>query len=197
MTMQFPAGSRPRSTRATGATLYISTKCPHLRNNKGKNSLRGRFISGAILLLPYLAYGRTPFERLEAQHLQAVHEQRIEWKKQRRVLESFGVYQDFRAVFTGEYALRPDLAGSAVAAEVQVVFSKMEPGFEGDVLFLNPPQDLSAMDLSSRVAPENLERWRRAVHKGKEFTDEAFGAATVVSPETLARWDQVTCAPHR
>jgi len=196
MTMRFLVGSPPESTRATGATLYTSTKCPHLKSSyrRGNSSLRGRFISGAIILLPFLAYARTPFERLEAQHLQAVHEQRVEWKKQRKVLESFGVYQDFRAVFTSEYASRPDLAGSAVAADAQIVFSKMEPGFEGDVLFLNPPQDLGAIDLSHRTAPENPERWRRAMRKGKEFTDEAFGAATVASPETLARWDQAIAA---
>ncbi len=172
------------------ATLYTSTKCPRPKNS----ALRGRLISGAILFLPYLAYSRTPLERLEAQHLQAVHEQRVEWKKQRKVLESFGVYQDFRAVFTDEYAPRPELAGSAVDADVQVVFSKMEPGFEGDVLFLNRPQDFSGMELSHRIAPENLERWRRAVHKGKEFSDEVFGAATVASPETIAHWDQAMSA---
>jgi acetyl esterase/lipase len=119
-----------------------------------------------------------------------VHEQRIEWMKQRKVLESFGVYQDFRTVFTDEYAPRPELAGSARAADVHVVFSKMDPGLEGDVLFLKPPADFHGFDLSHRITPDNPERWRKAVQKAKEFTDEVFGAATAASPETLGRWDQ-------
>ena len=149
-----------------------------------------------LLVLPLLAYARTPFERLEAKHLEAVHEQRIEWKKQRAVLEPYGVYQDFRAVFTDEDASKPDLARSAVArsandAEVQVVFSHLEPGVEDHVLFLKTPQqDFQGLDLPQRKFPDNPEQWRKAARKQKEFAEEVFGAATEALPESLARWDQ-------
>src|SRR4051812_20299100 len=113
MTTRYPAGSLPRSIRVTVATLYTSTKCRRPANNTRR--------AGLLLLLSLLACARTPFERLDARHLQAVHDQRVEWKKQRASLEPLGVYQDFRAVFTDEYATRPELAHSAKDAEVQVV----------------------------------------------------------------------------
>lgn len=112
--------------------------------------------------------------------------------KKRAVLDQLGVFQDFRAVFTGEYALRADLARSARDAGVQVVFSNMEPGVEGDILFLKAPRDFQGMDLPHRVEPDNLERWRRAARKEKEFTDEVFGAATEAPADPIARWDQAT-----
>jgi acetyl esterase/lipase len=146
-----------------------------------------------MLAAPFLAEARTPFERLEARHVEAVHEQRIEWKKKRVVLEQLGVFQDFRAVFTSEYATRAELARSARDADVQVIFSNMEPGVEGQVLFLKTPeQDFRGMDLPHRVSPDNMERWRRAARKEKEFSDEVFGAATEALPEPMARWDGAT-----
>jgi acetyl esterase/lipase len=174
----------------TVATLCTFTKCLLPKNNREV----GLLILRGMLVLPLLAYGRTPFERLEAKHLEAVHEQRIEWKKQRAVLEPLGVYQDFRAVFTDEAATRADLARSAKEAEVQVVFSTNEPGVEDGVLFLKLPQDFPGIDLLHRVAPDNPERWRKAAHKQKEFMEEAFGAATEALPEPLAHWDQATSA---
>lgn len=145
-----------------------------------------------ILFLPLLAYGRTPLERLDARRLEAVHEQRIEWKKHRAVLEPLGVYQDFRAVFTDEYATRAELARSAREAEVQIVFSNMEPGFEDQVLFLKlPKQGFEGVDLANRFAPEDPAKWRKAAQKGKEYTEEVFGAATE-APGSLSRWDQST-----
>src|SRR5580700_2142615 len=99
MITQFRGGSLPKSIRATGVTLYTSTKCLLRRNNCRRVGL---LILRGILLLPLLAFGRTPFERLEEKHLVAVHEQRIEWMKKRAVLEPLGVYQDYRAIFTSE-----------------------------------------------------------------------------------------------
>ena len=146
-----------------------------------------------ILFLPLLAFGRTPLERLEEKHLEAVHEQRIEWMKKRVVLEQLGVYQDFRAVFTSEPATRANLAVSAREADIQVVFSDGEPGIENHVLFLKPPmQDFQGMELPHRVSPDNAEKWRKAARKEKYFADEVFGAATEAPTEPLALWDQAT-----
>jgi acetyl esterase/lipase len=146
-----------------------------------------------ILLLPLLAFGRTPFERLEEKHLVAVHEQRIEWMKKRAVLEPLGVYQDYRAIFTSESATRANLARSAKEADVQIVFSDLEPGVEDHVLFLKlPTQDFQGIDLPHHISPDNPDKWRKAAHKQKDYLDEVFGAATEAPPESLARWDQAT-----
>ena len=146
-----------------------------------------------MLFLPLLAYGRTPFERLEEKHLQAVHDQRIEWMKKRAVLEPLGVYQDFRAVFTNESATRASLARSAKEADVQIVFADVEPGIEDHVLFLKPPaQDFKGVELPHRISPDDSEKWHKTARKQKQFMDEIFGAATEAPPEPLARWDQAT-----
>jgi len=45
-----------------------------------------------------ICFGRTPLERLETAHLQAVHAQRVQWMKTRASRPLPGVYQDFRAI---------------------------------------------------------------------------------------------------
>jgi acetyl esterase/lipase len=45
-----------------------------------------------------MLFGRSALERMEPAHLEAVHAQRVEWKKQRVVVPALGVYQDYRAI---------------------------------------------------------------------------------------------------
>ncbi len=53
---------------------------------------------GGWLTLAVVCFARTPLERLETSHLQAVHAQRVEWMKRRAGEPLPGVYQDFRAI---------------------------------------------------------------------------------------------------
>jgi acetyl esterase/lipase len=130
----------------------------------------------------------TPLERLADRHLEAVHTQRIEWKKQRLVLESLGIYQDFRAVFTEESVPRNEMIRAAKNAEVQVVVSTGRPGLEDGVQFLSKPDGFRALEIphSGTLDPQ---RWLRVARRQKEWAEELFGAATEADAEALARWD--------
>lgn len=147
----------------------------------------------ALFLFPYFLSGRTPYERLDSSHLEAVHEQRIEWNKRRGVLEPLGVYQDFRAVITNEKAPRSALAKDAREAEAQIVFSPDTTGVENRVLFLNLPA-LDGHELRHHAWPDDPQKWQRAAHKQKQYAEEAFGAATGPQAADLAKWDQSTIA---
>jgi acetyl esterase/lipase len=144
----------------------------------------------AACWFPVLSFALTPLQRLEARHLEAVHAQRVEWKKRRLMPEPHGLYQDYRAVFTKEFVVRGELARAAREAEADVVFSTVPSGEEDGVLFLpNPPyQGFPALEPSQRVSVDV--RWLRALRKQKDWTDEAFGSATEADAESLARWDR-------
>jgi arylformamidase len=145
----------------------------------------------AALLLPLLAFARTPLERLEERHLEAVHDQRIEWMKRRLVLEPLGVYQDHRAVFLSGAAARPALAKAAKQAQVDIVFSTAEQGEEDGVLFVTPPTEgFESVDLAHWTVPDDG-KWQRAARKQKQYPEELYGSGTEV-PDLLAQWDQKT-----
>src|SRR5450631_3537235 len=56
-----------------------------------------RFFS--LLLIATFLFARSSIERLEPEHLQAVHAQRVEWMKIRaHAAPAAGVYQDYRAL---------------------------------------------------------------------------------------------------
>ncbi len=120
--------------------------------------------------------------------MEALHAQRVEWKKQRAVLEPLGVYQDFRAVFTEESVPRAEMIRAAKDAEVQIVVSTATPGFEGGVLFISRPEGYSAVELAHFAPPEKL-RWQKVAKRQKEWAEEVFGAATEPYPGAIADWD--------
>ncbi len=123
-----------------------------------------------------------------------MHDQRIEWMKNRAVLEPLGVYQVSVRCFTERICH----AGESWPVpprkpDVQIVFSDVEPGVEDHVLFLKPPtHDFRGLELPHHTSPDDPEKWRRTARKQKQFMDEVFGAATEAPPESLARWDQAT-----
>jgi acetyl esterase/lipase len=59
-----------------------------------------RTVRGPLLftLCALLSWARTPLERLETAHLQAVHAQRVEWMQKRVATPLTGVYRDYRAI---------------------------------------------------------------------------------------------------
>lgn len=72
------------------------------------------------LLIP--SFARTPLERLEGSHLEAVHAQRVEWMKKRVAAPLPGIYQDFRAALISR--LPPDeMFSAAKAADVRVILA--------------------------------------------------------------------------
>lgn len=82
-----------------------------------------------VLLFSAACLARTPLERLETAHLEAVHAQRIEWMKERAAAQPpLGVYQDFRAILhvhaeDAEHTkgTRAEVLKAAKAADVQVI----------------------------------------------------------------------------
>lgn len=141
------------------------------------------FAATAVLVL-----ASSPRPRLDDQHLEAVHNQRIEWIKQRAGGPPLGVYQDFRAVFAPPQAAHSKILQAANDAGAQVIFSGVESGLSGGILFLPPPQTpTAAIFRRPESTPAEHRRLRGA---WKQYPDEAFGAADDLAPGALAQWDQ-------
>jgi acetyl esterase/lipase len=115
------------------------------------------FVSGLGAVSPKASpKGQTALERLEETHLQAVHETRIKWMKDRVVLPPLGIYHDYRAVMhvhaeDAEHTLgtREQVLEAAREAGVQIVMwsdhrgpnPESWHGFRHGVLFISGSED--------------------------------------------------------
>ncbi len=106
-----------------------------------------------------------------------------------------GIYEDYRAVFAPARATHAELLKGATQAGVQIVFAEgSTTSTSGDVLFLAPPDGQSSTMEIYRRPESNAEDRRRLRRQLKDFPDEAFGAATVAQPASLAHWDGETAS---
>ena len=121
-----------------------------------------------------VASGRTPAERLENDHLEAVHSQIVEWKKARASFPVEGIYQDYRAVFLPEGASQQVLLQPAHNAGVQVVFGAATMGQREGVLFLHGPD--AGFKGTDIFGPPPEEVPQRLPSRFKQLPDEAFGS---------------------
>jgi acetyl esterase/lipase len=146
----------------------------------------------ASLLLVSIRAG-APRSPLDEAQLETVHAQRVNWMKTRAGGPPLGIYQDYRAVFTHSAASRKDLLKAAQDSAVQVVLSNSAgPALDSGVLFLTPPdKGLEEIYLRPADTVDDQERLRRRL---KQYPDEAFGAATNVQTDLLARWDGATAS---
>ncbi len=133
-----------------------------------------------VLLFCSASFARTPLERLEVRHLEAVHTQRIEWMKQRfTAAPPLGVYQDFRAVSAGHAESSEQLLRAAKGAEARVVlFPNSAPltGLHDGVLFLGNDRGLPQFpDQAPAQLPSSTPKERRGLEdKFKQYPDEVF-----------------------
>jgi len=144
-------------------------------------------------------FARTPDERLQVQHLEAVHEQRMEWAKKRApVTPVAGVYQDFRAVHApqGDFPLT-QVRKAAKDSDVQVVLSSApgEGGVSDGVLLLsgvNDPDPAADPGGSAGSTVITAKQKRGLQGKFKQYPDEVFG----VPGAGQALLDSPHDAPH-
>ena len=121
-----------------------------------------------------MAFARTPSERLKNSRLEAVHNQIVEWKKNRASFSTEGVYQDFRAVFLPEAAAQQVLVEPAHNAGVRVVFGAATEGMHDGILFLHAPDgDFKGTDIFGLPQEEDPQH---LPSKFKQLPDEAFGS---------------------
>jgi acetyl esterase/lipase len=131
-----------------------------------------------LLVAGCACFARTPDERLQVRHLEAVHEQRIEWAKKRApVMPVAGVYRDFRAVYAprGDFPL-PQILKAAKDSDVQVVLGSA-PGAGGvrdGILVLDGVSDPGRPADADSVAITPKQR-RGLEGKFKQYPDEVFG----------------------
>lgn len=81
------------------ATSSISTKCRRKRNNFSR-AVVFLFTLSSLAPAGELSPGRkyTTLQRLETEHLEATHQARLKFAKERKDLPEIGVYNDYRAV---------------------------------------------------------------------------------------------------
>ncbi len=132
----------------------------------------------------FIASARTPAERLQDQHLEAVHSQILEWKKTRASFSPEGIYQDYRAVFLPAPAAPQTLVQAAHDAAVHVIFGASSTGTFDRVLFLPAPsRDFQGTDILGAPPEEDA---KRLASKFKQYPEEAFGSDThaIAEPPT-------------
>src|SRR6185369_17889577 len=130
---RFQAGSRSRWTARTKPTVtkFTFTKC-RPPSSDGR-SVR-RLYHPLLILLVYSATAAEPtkhrsaVEQLQHDHLEAVHEARVKWMRDRVVQPPLGVYTDYRAVLhvhaeDAEHTLgtREQVLAAAKETDVRVV----------------------------------------------------------------------------
>ena len=116
----------------------------------------------ALFPLVFAAFAASPPDPLNGTTLETIHAQRVQWKiKRASLIESEGVYQDFRAVILASPMDPGQLAAAARDAEVNIVFGVAagKPEFRNGVLFLDRP-DFEGIEISP---PEEakLAGWQR------------------------------------
>ncbi|MBV8843369.1 MAG: alpha/beta hydrolase [Bryobacterales bacterium] len=135
-----------------------------------------------------------PPSRLKESQLEAVHEARIDWLKQRVNRPPLGVYRDFRAAFTHHSVAKTDLLKAARDALDQVVFAEDAAGDAQGVLFLPlPGPDLQSVEIYTETS-QNASGWRKLRGLFKQFPDEVLGSATDFDSDAVAKWDRETAA---
>jgi acetyl esterase/lipase len=139
-------------------------------------------VRGALLLIFAVvaaAPGRGPAARLSESRLDAVHAQRIEWKKKRPPLtESLGALEDYRTLIVDgdPPAASKSLTMAMRDAEVQAI---LPPPAEGIVIY-------------RYSEPESKDHKRRAEKVFDRYPDEVVGASIDAPVEALSRWDRGT-----
>jgi acetyl esterase/lipase len=128
-----------------------------------------------LLVAGFAVFARTPDERLQTQHLETVHQQRIEWAKRRVVAPLGGVYQDFRAVHAphGEFPVK-QILNAAKDSGTQVVLSTAPPATgDAGVLFVAtaPPEQPKDGQGVSAGTPKQTRRIERAF---AQYPDEVL-----------------------
>ena len=142
--------------------------------------------SSLLLFLALSSFARTPSERLDPRHLEAVHAQRVEWMKQRIVAAQPGIYQDFRSVHVSPAVDSLTLVRAARDAEVRVVFTKTASlsGIHEGVLFLGRAEGKKELpqfpDEPGADPPKTPKEQRAWEIKFKHYPDEVFAVAPVV-----------------
>ncbi|MGH9665979.1 MAG: hypothetical protein ACRD9L_16255, partial [Bryobacteraceae bacterium] len=147
---------------------------------------------------------------LSSEHLDAIHQARIDCMKRRLVLPELGVYHDFRAVLHVPGATQ-EVLNAAKADDVQIVLQSgsvttAQTGLHGGILFLgsfpqpgrewtlltNVPEPAAAQTKEAeylRRAMDDPKEWKKLLAKMKDYPDEVFAQASAALPEFPARWD--------
>lgn len=132
-----------------------------------------------LVLAVAAASGHTPVQRLSESRLDAVHAQRIEWKKNRPPLtEPDGALEDFRTLIVRGGPLFPSKSLNMAMrdAEVHAILSAPAEGIE----------------IHRSSEPESKDQKRRADKFFDRYPDEVVGARIEFPVEALARWDRET-----
>jgi len=152
-----------------------------------------------LLLFPCVAgLARTPLERLETAHLEAVHSQRVEWMKQRAAERPpLGVYQDFRAILDvraedadQNKGARGELLKAARDAEVRVIMvtDHREPetwqGLRDGVLFIAGSEDDHEIRIPS---PGGELRFLSHIEERPDMPAEGFQGMEIYSRRSEAK----------
>jgi acetyl esterase/lipase len=113
--------------------------------------LRWAISGAAIVALASAPESRSPIERLKDEHLETVHQARVQWMRDRVVHPQPGIYNDYRAIVHvhDEHAAPAQQLESAKQAGVDVILcadpKAPKPdawrGFHGRVLFIPGAQD--------------------------------------------------------
>jgi len=150
-----------------------------------------------LVAAPLLAYAYHP--DLEPARLEALHQQRVEWMKIRRVDPPHGVYQDFRVATAPMSVLPFRVQELARAAGVQILLTEREPRTHNGVLWMRKPESFAQPELPNLLPdglpkPRDLKRWFTAF---KQYPVE-FAGLTGGAP--LLNWfkigpDQAPLAP--
>jgi len=143
--------------------------------------LLGFLLFGVLLLDARASFALTPDQRLQVRHLEAVHQQRIEWSKKRVGMPLPGIYQDFRAVYARAAGFsHQQILAAAKDTEVRVVVGKVAvaPEAEPRVLFFDSPGALDPPVVAEaagglRVTTPKQRRSLRS--KFNMYPDEVFG----------------------
>jgi acetyl esterase/lipase len=156
----------------------------------------------AILPVAFLGAAELPGSLLDPQKLEAVHQQRVEWMKTRRVDPPHGVYQDFRIAEANSAILPFRVQELAKAAGVQILLTEREPRVHNGVLWLRKPDSLPAVpdppspfSFAELPKPREIKRFLSAF---KQYPTEFAGLAGL---QPILSWfkleaDQIPLAPR-
>ena len=110
-----------------------------------------------------------------AQHLDAIHAQRVEWMKNRRAAPLPGEYRDFRAVPVENYD--PALLDAARNDDVQVLLMRHRPPAAIKGFVVEPTGDTRLPALPENPPSFDRTKTRELEKQFKQHPDEAFALA--------------------